>query len=75
MNKDIIKETLYIIIAIMLGIFAVKFVIWLLPIILIAICSYYIYNSIKKNGKKINKNKTQNKTKKTIKIIEMVDEE
>ena len=40
MNKDIIKETLYIIIAIMLGIFAVKFVIWLLPIILIAILQW-----------------------------------
>ena len=72
MNKDIIKETLYIIIAIMLGIFAVKFVIWLLPIILIGLCSYYIYKSIKKQ--RPNSNKTQTK-KKTIKIIEMVENE
>ena len=48
MNKDQIKETMYILIAIVLGIFAVKFIIWLLPIILIAVFSYHIYNSIKK---------------------------
>ena len=68
MNKDNIKEILYILIAITLGILAVKFVIWLLPIILIAIFSYYIYNSIKKTRVKPKKNKTK---KKTIKIIDM----
>ena len=75
MNKDVIKEILYIIIAIMLAVFAVNFIIWLLPIIIIAALSYYIYKSIKKNGKKINKNKPETKSKKTIKIIEMIDEE
>ena len=72
MNKELIKEILYILIAIALGIIAVKFVIWLLPIILIAICSYYIYKSIKKNKNNSNKRTTK---KKTIKIIEMVDNE
>lgn len=70
MNKEAIKEILYIIIAIVLGIIAVKFVIWLLPVILIAICSYYIYKSIKKNRNDSNTNK-----KKNIKIINMVDDE
>ena len=70
MNKDGIKEILYIIIAIVLGIFAVKFIIWLLPVILITLCSYYIYKSIKKNRPTKNKN---TKKKKTIKIIEMVE--
>ena len=36
MNKDTIKEILYILIAITIGILAVNFVIWLIPIILIA---------------------------------------
>ena len=70
MNKDAIKEIMYILIAIVLGIVAVKFVIWLLPLILIALCSYYIYKSIKKNRPTKNKN---TKKKKTIKIIEMVE--
>ena len=70
MNKDDIKEIIYMGISIMLGILAVKFVIWLLPIILFFIISYYIYKSIKKQRK----NK-QTKVKKTIKIIEMVEDD
>lgn len=71
MNKDKIKEIMYILIAITLGIIAVKFVIWLLPIILIGICSYYIYKSLKKSK---NISKSQPTKKKKIKIIDMVDE-
>ena len=65
MNKETIKEIMYVLIAIVLGIIAVKFVIWLLPIILIALFSYYIYKSIKKNRN----NPTKDKSK--IKIIDM----
>ena len=49
MNKDIIKEILYIIIAILLSVLAVKFVIWLFPIILVIIFGLLIYSSIKRN--------------------------
>ena len=49
MNKDVVKEIIYIIIAILLGVLAVKFVIWLLPIIFMGIIAHYIYKSIKKN--------------------------
>jgi uncharacterized membrane protein len=72
MNKETIKEILYILIAITLGVFVIKFLIWLLPVILIGLCSYYIYKSIKKNRKGENKQKTK---KKTIKIIDMVSDE
>ena len=72
MNKENIKEILYIIIAVLMGIITIKFIIWLLPVILIAICSYYIYKSIKKNRNNTIKPKTK---KKDIKIIDMVDEE
>ena len=71
MNKDNVKEILHILLAIILGIMAVKFVIWLLPVILIAICSYYIYTKIKKNSKQKYKETTKKKTKKEIKIIDM----
>jgi len=69
MNKETAKEIIYIVIAITLGILTVKFIIWLLPIILIAICSHYIYKSFKKKKKPTKKYKN-----KTIKIIDMIDE-
>ena len=71
MNKDIIKEILYMIIAVIVGVLAVKFIIWLLPMILVFLISIYIYMSIKKH--RLNKKKT--KVKKTIKIIEMVEDD
>lgn len=72
MNRNSVKEIMYILIAITLGIIAVKFVIWLLPIILIGLCSYYIYKSIKKSKNNSNEKQTR---KKPIKIIEMVEDD
>ncbi len=46
MNKDTIKEIIYIIVSILLAVLAVKFVIWLLPVILIALVSYLLYMNI-----------------------------
>ena len=71
MNKEVVKELLYVVIAITLGFLAIKFIIWLLPVILIGLCSYYIYKSIKKNRNTKSK-KTPNK--KPIKIIDMVED-
>ena len=57
MNKEKIKEIIYIIIAIILSILAVKFMIWLLPIILVVMLSLIIYSNIKMNKNNIsNKN-------------------
>ena len=69
MNKETIKEIIYIVISIILSIIAVKFVIWLLPFIIIALLSYIIYINIKKSKKK-NTNKE-----KDIKIIHNFDDE
>ena len=69
MNKETIKEIIYIVISIILSIIAVKFVIWLLPFIIIALLSYIIYINIKK-GKRKNTNKE-----KDIKIIHDFDDE
>lgn len=74
MNKDTIKEIIYIVIAVLLGIFAVNFVIWLLPIILIGIVAYFIYKSMKKN-KDVNENLNKNTKNKNIKIIHDLDDE
>ncbi|MGN1312096.1 MAG: hypothetical protein ACI4U4_03680 [Bacilli bacterium] len=69
MNKETIKEIIYIVISIILSVIAVKFVIWLLPFIIIALLSYIIYINIKK-GKKKNTNKE-----KDIKVIHDFDDE
>lgn len=72
MNKDVVKEIIYILIAIILGILAVKFVIWLLPIILIGIVTYLIYKSIKKNNVNVGVNKNK---KRNIKVIHDLNDE
>ena len=71
MNKEVVKEILYVVIAVTFGFLAIKFLIWLLPVILIGLCSYYIYKSIKKNRNTTSK---KNKNKKPIKIIDMVED-
>ena len=70
MNKDTIKEIIYIIVSILLAVLAVKFVIWLLPVILIALVSYLLYMNIKKNNKEENINKEKN-----IKVIHDFDDD
>ena len=51
MNKDTVKEILYIFIAILVSVIIVRVAIWLLPIILVAVLSYYIYTKLIKNKK------------------------
>ena len=70
MNKDTIKEIIYIIVSILLSVLAVKFVIWLLPVILIALVKYLLYMNIKKNKKEENINKEKN-----IKVIHDFDDD
>ena len=70
MNKDTIKEIIYIIVSILLAVLAVKFVIWLLPVILIALVSYLLYMNIKKNKIEENINKEKN-----IKVIHDFDDD
>lgn len=70
MNRDLVKEILYIVIAIVLSYFAIRFVIWALPVILIALLAIFIYISIKKdkykNNPSINKSASKNKKMKVI---------
>mgnify|MGYP003372876725 FL=1 len=70
MNKDTIKEIIYIIVSILLAILTVKFVIWLLPVILVALFSYLLYMNIKRNKKEKNINKDKN-----IKVIHDFDDD
>lgn len=51
MNKDTVKEILYIFIAILVSVIIVRVAIWLLPIILVAVLAYYIYTKLIKNKK------------------------
>ena len=71
MNRDTIKEILYIVIAIIMSVIAIKFVIWALPVILVILLALFIYISIKKdkykeNDVKVNKNTNKNKKMKVI---------
>lgn len=68
MNKEKIKEIIYIIIAIILSILAVKFMIWLLPIILVVMLSIIIYSNIK-----MNKNNTSDKNKDIKEVFDYKD--
>ena len=67
MNRDIVKEILYITIAILLSVLTVKFVIWLFPVILIIILALIIYSSIKKN--KMEEEITKQQKEKNIKEV------
>ena len=73
MNKEVIKEILYIAIAIILAYLAIRFVIWALPVILIGLLALFIYISIKKDKYKKSVNKSTNKNKK-IKVIHEFDD-
>lgn len=67
MNKEKIKDIIYLIIAILLSYLAIRFMIWVLPFILVALLAYFIYEKLKKSNKNANSNK---KKKKKIVIID-----
>ncbi len=67
MDKEKIKDIIYLIIAILLSYFAIRFMIWALPFILVALLAYFIYEKLKTSDKKVNSNK---KKKKKIVIID-----
>lgn len=75
MNKELIKEILYIAIAIILSYLAIRFVIWALPVILVGLLAIFIYISIKKDKYKNNVNveRSTNKKKK-MKVIHEFDD-
>ena len=67
MDKEKIKDIIYLIIAILLSYLAIRFMIWALPFILVALLAYFIYEKLKTSDKKVNSNK---KKKKKIVIID-----
>ena len=73
MNNNLLKELVYIFIAILIGSLLLRFIIWILPIIIVGIISYYIYKLLKKNKKTVVR-QTQKKKNKPIKIIDMETE-
>lgn len=62
-------------ISIFVGIIIIKFVIWLLPVILIMVLAYLIYKSIKKN-KYVDVSVNNTKKKRPMKVIhDLTDED
>lgn len=68
MDKEKIKDIIYLIIAILLSYLAIRFMIWVLPFILVALLAYFIYEKLKTSDKKVNSNKKKKK-------IVIIDEE
>ena len=68
MNKEKIKDIIYLIIAILLSYLAIRFMIWALPFILVALLAYFIYQKLKTSNKNVNSNKKKKK-------IVIIDEE
>lgn len=76
MDKERLRDIIYIIVAIIFSVIAIKIFIWLLPVIIVAILAYFIYKSMKKSlhqdkWEKQSHEKTQKKKKKII----IIDEE
>ena len=82
MDKSI-REIIYIIVAILISVLAIKLFIWLLPIIIVLLLANYIYKKLKNINIKtekdtvetIKKSKTKNYTKSKTKKIIIIDEE
>ena len=72
MNKEKLRDMVYIIVAILVSVIAIHLFIWLLPIILIACLAFYLYG-IMKNKDRAEKEYEDNKTKR--KKIVIIDEE
>lgn len=51
MNQNTIKNIAYIIFSLVIAYIALRFIIWLLPIVVIAIIAYYLYRKFSGKGK------------------------
>ena len=74
MNKNKAREIINILMVIVFSILAVKFIFWIMPVILVLICSCYIYKFLKNKFKQEEKKPTKTyntKKQKEIKIIDM----
>lgn len=69
MDKEKIKNIIYIVVAVLLSYLAIRFMLWALPFILVALLAYFIYEKLKSSSS----NKEENRKKKKKKII-IIDE-
>ena len=78
MNRNELKDIVYIIVAILVSVAVIRLFIWLLPVILVALLAYYIYTILKGKDNKGRKtdhyNKNSNTSNKKKKIV-IIDEE
>ena len=50
MDKDKLRDIVYILVAILFSILAIKLVIWLIPIIIVLVLAYFIYKKLKESN-------------------------
>ena len=51
MDKDKLRDIVYILVAILFSILAIKLVIWLIPIIIVLVLAYFIYKKLKESNR------------------------
>lgn len=77
MDKDKLRDIIYILVAILFSILAIKLVIWLIPIIIVLVLAYFIYKKMKSsnisNTWEREKQNNPSKSKRNKRII--IDEE
>ncbi len=61
MDKEKIKNIIYIVVAVLLSYLAIRFMLWALPFILVALLAYFIYEKLKSSDKKVNSKKKNKK--------------
>lgn len=61
MDKEKIKNIIYIVVAVLLSYLAIRFMLWALPFILVALLAYFIYEKLKSSDKEVNSKKKNKK--------------
>ncbi len=61
MNQEKIRDIIYVVVAVLLSYFAIRFMIWALPFILVALLAYFIYEKLKASDRNVNSKKKKKK--------------
>ncbi len=61
MNQEKIRDIIYVVVAVLLSYFAIRFMIWALPFILVVLLAYFIYEKLKASDRNVNSKKKKKK--------------
>ena len=61
MNQEKIRDIIYVVVAVLLSYLAIRFMLWALPFILVALLAYFIYEKLKASDRNVNSKKKKKK--------------